>query len=395
VRRPAGRQVLTINSGSSSLKAAVYLMDESERRLLRMEASRIGSPASWLQVIGPDGSRLFDGAHGLPDHAAALDAVLGWMQRCDRPLEPRVVAHRVVHGGGRYWDPAPVTEDLLAALQNLVPVDPEHMPQALGCMRAVARAHPGWPQVACFDTGFHHAMPPVARTYAVPRKLAAAGIVRYGFHGLSYEYVTERLRELEGAAAAGRVIVAHLGNGASLAAIRNGQSIDTTMGFSPTGGLVMGTRCGDLDPGLVLYLVRHQQLTADQVSHLLSSQSGLLGVSETTQDMRDLLEREAADPRAAEAIALFCYQAAKYLAACAAALGGLDLLVFTAGIGERAAPVRERICARLGFLGLELDRERNQRHDRVISSEASRIRVRIVKTNEELMLARHASRLVT
>jgi acetate kinase len=191
------------------------------------------------------------------------------------------------------------------------------------------------------------------------------------------------------------VVVAHLGNGASLAAIRNGRSIDTTMGFSPTGGLVMGTRCGDLDPELVLYLLRHEQLTPDQVSHLLSGESGLLGVSETTQDMRDLLEREAADPRAAEAVALFCYQAAKYLAACAAALGGLDTLVFTAGIGERAAPVRDRICTQLGFLGIELDRERNQRHEPVISSDTSRIKVRIVKTNEELMIARHASRLAT
>jgi acetate kinase len=395
VSSPQGRQVLTINSGSSSLKAAVYLMNQSELRLLRLEASRIGSSAGRLHVIGPDGSRLFDAAHQLPDYAAALDALLGWMRRCDPPLEPQVVAHRVVHGGDRHWEPAPITEELLATLDSLVPVDSEHMPQAIACIRALKRSHPRQLQIACFDTGFHHGMPAVARTYPLPRRLAAAGIRRYGFHGLSYEYVTQRLGELEGAAATGRVVVAHLGNGASLAAIRNGRSIDTTMGFSPTGGLVMGTRCGDLDPQLVLYLLRHEQLTPDQVSHLLSGESGLLGVSETTHDMRELLEREAADPRAAEAVALFCYQAAKYLAGCAAALGGLDILVFTAGIGERAAPIRDRICTRLAFLGIELDRERNQRHEPVISSDTSRIKVRIVKTNEELMIARHASRLAT
>lgn len=370
-------------------------MNQSELRLLRLEASRIGSPASRLHVIGPDGSRLFDGAHQLPDYAAALDGLLGWMQRCDPPLDPQVVAHRIVHGGDRHWEPAPVTDELLATLENLAPVDPEHMPQAIAYIRALKRSHPRLLQIVCFDTGFHHGMPAVARNYPLPRRLAASGILRYGFHGLSYEYVTQRLGELESAAATGRVVVAHLGNGASLAAIRNGRSIDTTMGFSPAGGLVMGTRCGDLDPGLVLYLLRHEQLTPDQMSHLLNSQSGLLGVSETTQDMRDLLEREAADPRAAEAVALFCYQAAKYLGAFAAALGGLDILVFTAGIGERAAPIRERICTRLGFLGIELDPERNLRHDRVISSEASRVKVRIVKTNEELMIARHANRLAT
>lgn len=392
---PGGPRVLTINTGSSSLKAAVYLMDQGEPRLLRVEASRIGRPESWLQVIGPDGGRLFDGAQALPDFGAALDAVLGWMDRNDRSGSADVVAHRVVHGGSRHWEPARVTPELLEALEAVVPVDPDHMPQAVACIRGMARAHPELPQVACFDTGFHHDMPPVARTYAIPRRLTGAGIVRYGFHGLSYEYVIQRLRELEGETASGRVIIAHLGNGASLAAVRDGRSIDTTMGFSPTGGLVMGTRSGDLDPGLVLYLLRHQGLTPDQVSDLLSRDSGLLGVSETSEDMRDLLEREATDPRAAEAVELFCYQAAKYIAAYAAALNGLDILAFTAGIGERAAPVRERICARLCFLGLELDRERNQRHDRVISSETSRIKVRIVKTNEELMIARHASRFVT
>jgi len=393
----SGRRVLTINAGSSSLKAAVYLTDgnRSEVRLLRLEASRIGRSGSWLQVLGADGCRLFDGEQELPDFDAALDAVVGWTNRPAQPLIPDVVAHRVVHGGTRYWQTTPVTPELLAALDALAPVDPQHMPQAIECIRSMGRTHPELPQVVCFDTAFHHTMPSVARTYAIPRRLAQAGIVRYGFHGLSYEYVIQRLRELEGAAASGRVIVAHLGNGASLAALRDGQSVDTSMGFSPMSGLVMGTRCGDLDPGLVLYLLRHDGLTPDQVSDLLSSRSGLLGVSETSSDMRDLLEREATDTRAADAIELFCYHATKYIGAYAAALGGLDILAFTAGIGERAAPIRERICARLGFLGLELDPERNRCHERLISTDASRVKVRIVKTNEELMIARHASAFVT
>jgi acetate kinase len=294
-----------------------------------------------------------------------------------------------------YWKPTPITPDLLSELDSLVPIDPEHMPQAVALIRAMTRTHPELPQIACFDTGFHHGMPQVARTYSLPRRLAAHGFIRYGFHGLSYEYVIQRLRELEGPAASGRVIVAHLGNGASLAALHQGRSIDTTMGFSPLGGLVMGTRSGDLDPGLVLYLLQHEKLSPDQVSELLSHESGLLGVSETSSDMRDLLQREATDPRAAQAINLFCYQAAKHIAANVAALGGLDLLAFTGGIGERAAVVRQRICKRLGFLGLELDPDRNQCHDRVISTAASLVKVRTIKTNEELMLARHANRFVS
>lgn len=389
-----GRRVLTINAGSASLKAAVYQMngDGGERRLLRLEASRIGGAGGRLHVLGADGACLFDGDRALPDFGAALDAVFEWTDRADQPVRWDVAGHRVVHGGSRYSAPARLTPEVLSALDDLVPVDPAHMPQALACIRAVHRAHPDRPQVVCFDTSFHHTMPPVARTYAIPRRLSQAGIVRYGFHGLSYEYVSRRLCEVEGAPARGRAIIAHLGNGASMAALRDGCSVDTSMGFSPLAGLMMGTRCGDIDPGLVLYLLRHEQLSPDQVSDLLSARSGLLGVSETSQDMRDLLEREATDARAACAIDLFCYQAAKYIGAYAAVLGGLELLVFTAGIGERAAPIRERICSRLGFLGLELDSARNRAHERLISTDASRVRVRIVKTNEELMIARHASR---
>ena len=251
------------------------------------------------------------------------------------------VGHRVVHGGAWYAAPARITPELSANLRALVALDPLHLPQALAVIEAAGRAFPGVPQVACFDTAFHRQMPRVARLYALPRRYAEAGVVRYGFHGLSYEYISEALRRIDPAAAAGRVIIAHLGNAASLAAVRDGVSIETTMGFSPTGGLVMGTRSGDLDPGVLLYLLDHEHESPSALSQLVNVEAGLLGVSGTSGDMRDLLERAATDPRAAEAIDLFCYQARKAVAGLAAALGGLDTLIFTAGIGEGAASVRQ------------------------------------------------------
>jgi acetate kinase len=258
----------------------------------------------------------------------------------------------------------------------------------------VGRAYPAVPQVACFDTAFHSRMPRVARLYALPRRLAEEGIIRYGFHGLSYEYVMEELRRLEPEAAAGRVVVAHLGNGASMAAVRGGVGVDTTMGFTPTGGLVMGTRSGDLDPSVPLYLLGERGLTPAEVSDLLNKQAGLQGVSGTSADMRDLLDREPDDRRAAEAVALFCYQAKKFLGALAAALGGLDALVFTGGIGEHSATVRERVCEGLEFLGIRLDPDRNGAHSPVISSDATAVTVRVVPTDEDLMVARHTRRLI-
>ena len=387
------RRVLAINSGSSSLKAAAYELGPAEARVLSVEASRIGLPGSRLRVVGGD-ERVVDGPQDLPDHETALQALFRQLDREHPALRPDVVGHRVVHGGGRHWAPELVVPELMVSLEQLARIDPEHLPQAIAAIRAVEQAYPGVPQVACFDTGFHQGLPAVARRYALPRDLAEAGVVRYGFHGLSYEYVLQELRQIDEPAAGGRVVIAHLGNGASMAALQEGRSIDTTMGFSPTGGLVMGTRCGDLDPSVIIYLLRERGMTVDAISRLINRQAGLLGVSGTSGDMRDLLAREASDSRAADAVTLFCYQAKKYLGASAAAIGGLDLLVFTAGIGERAAPVRERICAGLDFLGIELDGERNRRHGPVISSERSQVTVRVIRTNEELMVARYASRVV-
>jgi acetate kinase len=283
---------------------------------------------------------------------------------------------------------------MLAELEELAAVDPDHLPQAIAGIRIALEAYPKVPQVACFDTAFHRNKPRVATLYPLPRDLIDAGVVRYGFHGLSCEYVVDRLRAEAPAEANGLVVIAHLGSGASMTAVRGGVGIDTTMGFSPTGGLMMGTRSGDLDPGVLLFLLRERGLRADALSELLNKRSGLIGVSGASADMRDLLAREGSDVRAAEAVELFCYQARKFLGGLVAALGGLDSLVFTGGIGEHAAAVRSRICTAFQFLDLELDEQRNAGHAPIISAEQSRVTVRVLPTDEALVIARHTCRLV-
>jgi acetate kinase len=384
-------RLLTINTGSSSLKAALYHLREAERLDLSAVVERIGLPGSRLHIADAGGTVLVERGDDLPDHGAAVRALLAWLRDNRGGAVPDAVGHRVVHGGRAYSAPHLVSGELLAALRQLVPIDPDHLPQALDAIEAVGLAFPAVPQVACFDTAFHRHMPRVARMYALPRQL---GIVRYGFHGLSYESIMRQLRAVDRAAAAGRVIIAHLGNGASMAAVRDGRGVDTTMGFTPSGGLVMGTRSGDLDPGVPLYLLQAQGLDAAALSALVNRQAGLLGVSGLSADMRDLLDKEKDDPRAAEAVELFCYQARKFLGALAAALGGLDTLVFTGGIGEHAAPVRARICAGLDFLGIDLDPRRNAEHAPIIARDGARVTVRVMKTDEDLMIARHTQRLL-
>ncbi len=391
------RRLLTINTGSSSLKAALYRLREgaTEAPELRAEANRIGGRGG-LRLTDARGETLDERRDDLPDHAAALDALLGRLR--DRGLDRddvlAAVGHRIVHGGDRHREPQMLAPGVVADLRSLVPLDPNHLPQAIAAIEAVARAYPAVPQVVCFDTAFHGRMPRVARLYALPRDLAEEGVVRYGFHGLSYEYVMDELRKVDREAYDGRVVVAHLGNGASMAAVKEGVGVDTTMGFTPTGGLLMGTRSGDLDPGVVLFLLEQRGLTPPEVADLVNKRAGLLGVSGTTSDMRELLDREANDPRAAEAVELFCYQAKKFLGALAAALGGLDALVFTGGIGEHSATVRGRICEGLGFLGVRLDPEANASHAPVISGDDAAVSVRVVPTDEDLMVARHTRRLI-
>ena len=387
-------RLLTLNVGSSSLKAALYRGGPAQTVEVRAAAERIGITDSRLKVTDARGETLLERSDALPDHGAALEALFAWLriQRLDDGL--RAIGQRVVQGGSQYSVPTLITDEVLAVLRSLVSLDTEHLPQARGAIEAVRRAYPALPQVACFDTAFHRQMPRVAQMYALPRDLWEAGVARYGFHGLSYEYVLQELRALDDAAADGRVIVAHLGNGASMAAVHHGVGVDTTMGLTPTGGLVMSTRTGDLDPGVLLYLLESRGLDAAALSRLVNKQAGLLGVSGTSADMRDLLEREEADPRAAEAVALFCYQARKFVGALVAALGGLDTLVFTAGIGQHSAAIRARICAGLEYLGVQVDAACNAAHAPIISSDASRVVVRVMPTDEDLMIARHTYRVV-
>lgn len=387
--------VLTINPGSSSLKAGLYRIGGVMHREIAMRAERIGAQGSHLMITGDRGAVLLDRREDLPDHTAALRSLFLWLQSQHDARPFVAVGHRVVYGGLHYREPQRITPDMVAALQQLTAIDPDHLPQALGIIEAVREAYPDIPQIACFDTEFHRDLPPVARHYALPPEYGAMGIVRYGFHGLSYEYIMGALRAEDAAAAGGRVVIAHLGNGASMAAVRGGVGIDTTMGFSPTGGLVMGTRTGDLDPSVPLYLVRSRRMSPADVASLVNKEAGMLGVSGTSGDMRNLLEREPTDARAAEAVALFCYTAKKYLGALVAALGGLDSLVFTGGIGEHAALARERICAGLEFLGIALDPARNAAHAPIISRDDAGVVVRVIPTDEDLIIARHTYRLIT
>jgi acetate kinase len=292
----------------------------------------------------------------------------------------------------KHSQPERVTPKLLAELRRITPYAPDHLPREVALIEAIRRRHPKLPQVACFDTAFHRSMPGVAKLLPIPHSYGSKGVERYGFHGLSYAYLMEELGRMDPRAVKGRIILAHLGNGASMAAVRNGRAIDTTMGFTPNSGLVMGTRTGDLDPGLFFYLARTKRMSLTKFQHMVNQDSGLLGVSGTSSDMRELVAKEAVDVRAAEAVALFCYQAKKWIGSFAAALGGLDTLVFSGGIGENAPLVRERICSELDFVGIKLDRRQNAKNAALISSATSRVKVRVIRTDEELMIARSVSR---
>jgi acetate kinase len=389
------RQILTINTGSSSLKVALYAAGRDETRILSSEVERIGVPGGRFRLTDAHGATLVDQGGDLPDHGAALGVALAGLRRFRPELDLDAAGHRVVHGGIHYSEPQRVTPELIATLRRLIPIAPDHMPQAVQAIQAAVEAYPGLPQVACFDTAFHRHMPRTAQLYPLPRYLADEGVVRYGFHGLSYESILRELRALAPREAEGRVVIAHLGNGASMAAVRGGIGIDTTMGFTPAGGLMMGTRPGDLDPGVLLYLLVERGMTPAAANELVNQKAGLLGVSGIGADMRDLLGKEATDAQAAEAITLFCYQAKKYLGALVAVLGGLDTLVFTGGIGEHAPSVRLRICEGLDFLGIRIDPDRNTAHAPAISREGGPVTVRVLRTDEDLMIARHTRELLT
>jgi acetate kinase len=333
---------------------------------------------------------MMDLIEDFPTHDAAIRFLLTSVMEDNQLPKPDGVGHRVVHGGPDHTAHEVVTGELVGTLRRLIPFAPLHLPPEIRGIDAVTRQFPELGQVVCFDTAFHRSMPEVARRFPLPRSLWHEGVYRYGFHGLSYEYVVHKL----GDQARGRHVIAHLGNGASMTALRDGLSEDTTMGFTPTAGLMMGTRCGDIDPGLLVYLMEEKDYDAGQLSRLLNYRSGLIGVSGISSDMKTLLARRAKDDHAAMAVAMFCYRARKAVGGLAAVLDGLDGLVFTGGIGERAAPVREMICAGLGYLGIRLDAERNAAHAEIISAQSSPCTVRVVPTNEDLVIARHTRHLL-
>jgi acetate kinase len=391
--------VLTINGGSSSIRFAVFTADRPPRRLLRGELERIGTDDAHLTVEQQGSAPTRIGAAG-KERGAAIGAVLDWLESQPAFTTLAGVGHRIVHGM-LHTEPALISAKLVGELREMIPFDPEHLPREIEFIEILRRRYPKLPQVACFDTAFHRGMPRVATQLPIPRRYGEMGVQRYGFHGLSYTYLMQELARLgDPAAARGRVILAHLGSGASMAAVLDGKSIDTSMGFTPTAGLVMGTRSGDLDPGLMSYLALKDAMTAKQFQTLVNHESGMLGISQSSADVRDLLDREASDPHAAEALALFCYQAKKWIGSFAAALGGLDTLVFAGGIGENAAVVRKRICDGLGFLGIELDEAANDRHAPCISTGTSTgtrsgsVAVRVIRTDEESVIATSSMRVL-
>jgi acetate kinase len=393
--KPANPRILTINGGSSSIKFALFEAGDSLRRILDGGIERIGLPEATLRVKGSRREDNFSRLVTAPNHTVAVGVLMDWIEERSGSDGLTAVGHRVVHGEPKYSDPRQITSAMVEELHRLSPFDPEHLPEEILLIEAFHRRFPDLPQVACFDTAFHHDLPRVAQLLPIPRRYEAQGVRRYGFHGLSYEFLMGELARLAGTEAAqGRVILAHLGNGASLAAVRDGKSVDTSMSLTPAAGLPMSTRSGDLDPGLVWYLARTEGLDAKRFNEMVNSQSGLLGVSETSSDMRDLLNLEGQDVRAAEAVALFCYQAKKWIGAFAAALGGLDTLVFAGGIGENAPTVRARICDGLGFLGIELEGKRNAANEGVISAAAGRVAVRVIRTDEEQVIARSVCRVL-
>ncbi|MBC7873635.1 MAG: acetate/propionate family kinase [Ferruginibacter sp.] len=379
--------LLTLNGGSSSIKFSLFEMAEPLTALFSGEIESIGTTNTRLNIIDITLKK-----NSIPitvsDQAEAAHFLIDWLEKQEGFTSIKAIGHRIVHGM-KYTQPEKITTHLLDELREISAYDPEHLPGEINLIEVFSNGFPGIPQVACFDTSFHTSMPGVAKLLPIPARFRAKGIQRYGFHGLSYSFLMKELNRLAGSEAAkGKIILAHLGNGASLAAVKDGKSIDTSMGFTPASGLPMGTRTGDLDPGVALYLMQAEKLTAREFSDLIHHQSGLLGVSGTSSDMRELLKSQHTDTRAAEAVELFCYQAKKWTGSFAAALGGLDSLVFSGGIGEHAPEVRSRVCTGLEFLGIELDENKNANNETIISTTAARVKVYVIKTNEELMIAK-------
>lgn len=391
--------ILALNAGSSSIKFSLFGIAQGRDNLpllFQGEVDGIGSEPHFL-VHDTTGQKLVDeqlktGATAMAGHKEALSVLLDWIEHHETGLTLIAVGHRVVHGGTLFSAPVLVDSQVINQLESLVPLAPLHQPHNLAAIRSIASIKPGVPQIACFDTAFHRTQPPVAQAFALPRDVTDQGIKRYGFHGLSYEYIASVLPDYVGSRADGRVIVAHLGNGASMCALQGRKSLATTMGFTALDGLPMGTRCGAIDPGVILYLLSELHMDAPGITDLLYHRSGLLGVSGQSSDMRELLTSDS--PRAAEAIDLFVYHIQRELGSLAAAIGGLDVLVFTAGIGEHAAPIRARVCQDLQWLGVQFDETANSSGGPKISRDNSVVSVWVIPTDEDLMIAHHTRNII-
>lgn len=389
--KPESKKILVLNSGSSSIKFALFDVDANINKVLSGQIDRIGQSDTALSfkdsATGKTGNLLIG-------KTSPFDFLIDWLKEHVDINSLLGLGHRIVHGM-KHTEPELVSKELLEELNRIISYDPDHLPQEIALMETFGKRYPKLPQIACFDTSFHAEMPLIAKLLPLPRRYYDMGIQRYGFHGLSYAYLMEELSRVAGKEKAnGKVILAHLGSGASLAAVRNGKSIDTSMGFTPTSGLVMSTRTGDLDPGVAWFLMQSEKLSLDQFSNVVNHQSGMLGISEISSDMQDLLEQQTKDTRAAEAVEVFCYQTKKWIGSFTAVLEGLDTLVFAGGIGENAPEVRRQICNGLQFLGIEFDEERNTKNSSIISTDKSSVTVRVIQTNEELMIAKSVNRVL-
>lgn len=378
--------ILTINGGSSSIKFAIYKLGRSPKMLYSGQLNRIGLPEVIFSINGEK----------IPckatDYESAIVCLINWLKE-QVDIKITAIGHRVVHGM-QHTEPCLITPTLLKELKEIISYDPDHLPTEIKLIEAFRKQHPEIKQFACFDTAFHQTMPRVAKLLPIPHRFDKAGIHRYGFHGLSYQYLIKKLEKLAGKKVAnGRVIIAHLGNGASLAAVHKGKSIDTSMGFTPAGGIPMSSRSGDIDPGVAWIMMKMENLSPKQFNHLVNHESGLIGISGTSGDMSDLLKQEAKDELSAEAVDLFCYQVKKWIGSFAAALSGVDTLIFSGGIGENSPEIRERICKGLDFLGINLDKKQNNKNSILISK--TKVSVYVIATNEELMIAKIVNKMIS
>src|SRR5450432_488203 len=388
IMKKAEKTILTINAGSSSIKFALYNSEMPLTLLYSGQLERVGSKNSILSYFDGITNKENSVSMDTSEPNMAANILIDWLVLQKNFNSVEAIGHRIVHGM-KHTHSETLTDEVLAELKTISGYDPEHLPEEINLVEIFKKRYPEIPQIACFDTSFHTTMPTVAKLLPIPRRIMKLGIQRYGFHGISYAYLINELETIAGKEIShGKVILAHLGNGASLCAVKEGRSLDTSMGFTPSSGIPMGTRTGDIDPGVIWYLMQVEKITAKEFSHLINHESGMLGISETSSDMRDLLGVRATDSRAAEAVELFCYQIKKYIGSYAAVLQGLDTLVFSGGIGEHAPEIREEICRGLQFLGIELDNVRNKNSEAVISADNSKVIVRVIQTNEQLMMAR-------